>query len=145
MIEIEFEPPSVSTCECCGKDTVRLTRFVTRNGDAYAVYYLQYTAGHDPDHMTGLIGLGEWGESGTPADRLAFPFRLWATEDSYNVGLTDAVESPWSDSSFLGRLLDRNEALAHPWCKEVFHLTDHITRDDPEAAAFLAGSNQGGA
>jgi hypothetical protein len=144
MIEIEFEPPSVSACECCGNDTVRLTRFVMRNGDAHSVYYLQYTTGHDPDYMSGLISLGEWGESGSPSDRLAFPFRLWATEDSYNVGLTDAAESPWVDSTFLGRLLDRDEALIHPWCKEVFHLTDHITREDPEAIAFLARASQGG-
>jgi hypothetical protein len=139
MIAIEFEPPSVSQCECCGKETVRLTRFVTDDGNAHAVYYLQYTPGHDPDYMSGLIGLGDWSESSSPADRRAFPFRLWATGDSCNVGFTEAAESPWSDSTFLGRLLNRAEALAHPWCKEVFHITDHIIRDDPEALAFLAG------
>jgi hypothetical protein len=144
MIEIEFEPSSVSTCECCGKDTVRLTRFVTNDGSAHAVYYLQYTSGHDTDSMNGLISLGEWGESAAPSDRLAFPFRLWATEDSYNVGLVDAAESPWADSTYLGRLLDRNEALTHPWCKEVFHLTDHITREDPDVIAFFTRSSQSG-
>jgi hypothetical protein len=45
----------------------------------------------------------------------------------------------------LGRLLNRDEALAHPWCKEVFHITDHITQEDPEAIAFLAEQPQGGA
>lgn len=83
--------------------------------------------------------IGEFGRS----TRISFPF-LWATADFYNVGLTDAADSPWADSTFLGRLLDRDEALAHPWCKEVFHLTDHITTDDPEAAAFLAGPARGG-
>lgn len=139
MIAVEFEPPSVSQCECCSKETVRLTRFVTDDGNAHAVYYLQYTPGHDPDYMSGLIGLGDWSESSSPADRRTFPFRLWATGDSCNVGFTEAAESPWSDSTFLGRLLNRAEALAHPWCKEVFHITDHIIRDDPEALAFLAG------
>ena len=26
MIEIEFEPPSIELCECCGAETVTLTR-----------------------------------------------------------------------------------------------------------------------
>jgi len=145
MIEIEFEEPSVSICECCGKNTVRLTRFVLKDGNAHAVYYLQYTPGHNPAYMSGLIGLGGWGESASPDDRLAFPFRLWTSQDSYSVGLIEAAESPWVESTFLGRLLNRNEALAHPWCKEVFHLTDHITQEDPEAIAFLAEQPQGGA
>jgi hypothetical protein len=38
MIRIEFENPIESQCECCGKTTVRLTRFVYRDDDAYAVY-----------------------------------------------------------------------------------------------------------
>ena len=46
MLTIEFEAPTESTCECCGNVTVRLTRFVYRNGDAYAVYYAQWTAAH---------------------------------------------------------------------------------------------------
>jgi len=145
MIEIEFEEPSVSRCECCGKDTISLTRFVLKNGNAHAVYYLQYTLGHDSEYMSGLIGLGEWGESAAPANRLAFPFRLWETQDSYNVGFIEAEDSPWSDSTFLGRLLSRDEALAHPWCEEVFHITDHITQEDPEAIAFLARQHHGGA
>ena len=137
MIEIEFEEPSVSTCDCCGKSTVRLTRFVLKDGNAYAVYYLQYTPGHDPDYMSGLIGLGDWGESASPADRLAFPFRLWASKDSYSVGLIEAAESPWVESTFLGRLLNRDEALSHPWCKEVFHITDHAFVEDAPLRAYL--------
>jgi hypothetical protein len=40
---------------------MRVTRFVTKDGDAHAVYYLQFTAGHDSPHIAGLISLGEWG------------------------------------------------------------------------------------
>lgn len=101
MIEIEFDPPSVSTCACCGKDTVHLTRFVKSDGNAYAVYHLMYTPGHEPDYMSGLISLGKWGESATPADRLAFPFRLWKTKDSYGVGESTASRRRRCKSSAL--------------------------------------------
>ena len=145
MIEIEFEEPDVSRCECCGKDTIRLTRFVLKDGNAHAVYYLQYTIGHDSEYISGLIGLGEWGEAALPSERVAFPFRLWATLGSNNVGFIERVDSPWAESTYLGPLLSREEALAHPWCKEVFHITDHITLEDQEAIAFLAKQSQGGA
>jgi len=80
MINIEFETPTESICECCGNVTVRLTRFVYRNGDAHAVYYAQYTSGHSEKRLSGLIGIGEWGEMGTPEERIAFPFQIWTDE-----------------------------------------------------------------
>ncbi|MCC8363489.1 hypothetical protein LK996_10430 [Lysobacter sp. A6] len=146
MIEIEFEPPVVDRCECCGKDTVRLTRFVYKDGDAHAVYYAQFSRSHDSGRINGLVGLGEWGESdtATPENRVAFPFELWASDASYNVALVDAAESPWSHVTFLGRILDRAEALAHPLCREVFHLTDHMVTDDAEVKAFLDGASPTG-
>ena len=31
-------------------------------------------------------------------------------------------------------MLDRKEALKHPWIKEVFHITDHIVEEDKDVA-----------
>src|SRR5207342_1726804 len=118
MIEIEFEPPTFKVCECCGTENVTLTRFVLQNGNAHAVYYAQYCRGHESDRISGMVGLGPWGESAAETDRLAFPFQIWASEDNYNVVLVDASESPRSDVTFLGRVLDREEALSHPWRTE---------------------------
>src|SRR5690606_18252617 len=145
MIEIELEPPTTELCECCGTETVRLTRLVLQDGDAHAVYYAQYSRGHETDRINVLVSLGEWGDSTTPEDRLAFPLQLWASEDNYNVSLVDASASPWSHVTFLRRILDRDEALAHPWRAEVFHITDHMVSDDPEIKAFLNGASAGGA
>lgn len=137
MIEIEFEPPETYTCECCGKDTVRLTRFVLNDGNAHAVYYAQYSKGHESDRVRGIIGLGDWGEEAKPSDRVAFPFELWIKDDNYNVALVDAAESPWHDATFIGRVLNRDEALGHPLCKEAFHITDHIVSEDPQIVDFF--------
>ena len=137
MIRIEFENPTESQCECCGKTTVRLTRFVYRDDEAYAVYYSQYTPDHDEKRLSGLIGLGKWGEGGEPEDRLAFSFQIWTDENNFKVGLVDAKDSPWSHVTFLGRILDRAEALKHEWIKEVFHITDHMVTDDPEITKYF--------
>lgn len=142
MIEIEFEEPVLDNCECCGKEIVRLTRFVYQDDDAFAVYYAKFTKGHSDKVVNGIIGLGEWGENGQPEDRLAFPFLIWIDETDYNVGLVNADESPWSHVTNLGRILDRDEALKHPWIKDVFHITDHMVEDDKLIADYFLENNK---
>jgi hypothetical protein len=130
MIEIEFETPKEHKCVCCGEEEIRLTRFVYRDGNAYAVYYAKFTKTHEDKLVYGLIGLGAWGEGAKPMDRTAFSFKIWTKEDNYQVALTDKEESPWKKLEFLGKILDRQEGLTHPLIKEVFILTDHMVTDD---------------
>ena len=138
MLRIEFEPPTQSQCSCCENVTTRLTRFVYKDDDAFVVYYAQFAHGHPEKRLSGIIGLGEWGDDSVgPEARLAFPFRIWLRDDNFQVGLVDAAESPWSHVKFLGRILDRGEALAHPWIEEVFHITDHMVADDPDIVRYF--------
>jgi hypothetical protein len=138
MLRIEFDEPKKSLCECCGNTTTKLTRFVYRDDNAYAVYYLRFTKGHPERSASGLIGLGEWGgEESSPEQRTAFAFELWQDENNFNVGIVDKEDSPWGDVSFLGRILDREEALKHEWIDEVFHVTDHIVTEDKEIVQFF--------
>lgn len=137
MIKLECEPPTESVCECCGNTTVRLTRFVYRDGGAHAVYYAQFTRGHVQKRLSGLVSLGAWGEGGLPEQRLAFPLQIWTQAGQFKVGLVNAAESPWHDVTFLGRILNRDEALKHKWIGEVFHLTDHMVSEDREIAAYF--------
>lgn len=138
MLRIEFEEPEKTLCECCGNATIRLTRFVYRDDDAYAVYYAVYTPGHAEKIVSGLIGLGEWGSDDVgPDPRVAFPFQIRATANQFEVGMVDAAQSPWSHVTFLGKILNRSEALAHEWISDVFHITDHIVVDDKEIARYF--------
>jgi len=142
MIEIEFNEPNIKICDCCGQEIVSLTRYVHKDEFAFAVYYINFTRGHSPKVAHGLIGLGEWGEDAEPKGRLAFPFKIWTNEANYQVGLVDAEESPWSHVTFLGQILNRNEALKHEWIKEVFHITDHIVAEDKVVIDFFAKSGK---
>ncbi|MGI9204459.1 MAG: hypothetical protein ACR2Q3_10640 [Woeseiaceae bacterium] len=117
---------------------MRLTRFVYQDGDAFAVYYAAFTDGHSEKSLNGLVGLGEWGDDDAGSDtRRAFPFRIWLDGENFKVGLTDASESPWSDVAFMGRILDRDEALADEWIKDVFHITDHMVSEDPDIVRYF--------
>ncbi|CAD0008073.1 MULTISPECIES: hypothetical protein [Flavobacterium] len=137
MIRIEFEEPILEVCDCCNNETIKLTRFVYKNEDAFAIYYLRFTKSHDDQFAIGIISIGDWGTDDEPKNRFSFPFRIWIGDnDEYQIGLMDKEESPWNHK-ILGYILDRKEALDHPWIKEVFHITDHIVMEDKELIEYF--------
>lgn len=137
MIEIELTEPNKSICECCNRETTKLTRFVYNEEGAFAIYYAAFSEGHLDDGIVGVVSLGDWGEDGIPPSRVAFAFRLWQDENNHNITITNANESPWHDSKIIGRKLTREEALNHPWIEDVFHITDHMVVDDNEIKTFF--------
>jgi hypothetical protein len=91
-----------------------------------------------PDRIAKVvISLGEWGEDTEPNQRRAFALDLRASAHQFEVTVTDAAHCPWQRAEILGRVLDREEALSHPWIEEVFHLTDHIVEEDKPLKEFL--------
>ena len=140
MLSIEFEEPTSATCECCGGVTTSLTRFVYDDGAACAIYYARYGPDHDPRIVEAVVSVGDWREGSGPWDRVAFPLRLRAPEGQYEVMVVDAAESPWEDIELLGRMLDRTEALQDDRLEEVFHITDHIVREDIPLREYLNGA-----
>ena len=139
MIKIEFEEPGKEKCDCCGGITTRLTRFVYKDGDAFAVYYAAFSDNHPDKEIKVAIGMGEWGEEASPEDRRSFALTIRDGGAQYEVIVVDANESPWHDATFIGRMLNRDEALKHSWIEEVFHISDHILEDDPEVKAYFEG------
>jgi hypothetical protein len=127
-------------CPCCGGKTTRLTRFVYCDGDAHGVYYASFSDKHTERIVSVALSLGDWTEGSKPKDRVAFALRIRLVKSEYQVGVVDAAQSLWHDADFLGRMLDRKEALKHRWIKEVFHITDHIVTEDRDVVKYLDGS-----
>ncbi|HEY2032595.1 MAG TPA: hypothetical protein VGH02_02780 [Rhizomicrobium sp.] len=136
MDEIEFYKSTASTCQCCGTETTRLTRFVTRHGNAFSIYFAVYSTAHRSDGVHILAGFGDWSEEAARENRAAFSFRIWSTDDNFNTTLENPDEDRWGDTS-LGRKLSRQEALAHEWLQEVYDLSDLIVRWDEPIKQFL--------
>jgi hypothetical protein len=146
MIEIEFEEPENTKCECCDDTSIWLSRFVSDDGEPLAVYNTVFTEGHPERGMVGIISLGDWGgwdeddQGSIPDSRVAFAFDLRLNDENvFNLMVIDAVETHWSNNDILGKMLSREEALAHPWIKEAFHISDHMTVEDPVIRDFFAG------
>jgi len=139
VLTFEFANPTRSRCECCGGVTTALTRYVYQDGDAHAVYYARFGDRHDPRVIETVVSIGGWGQGTGPWDRVAFPLRLRALATEYQVTVVDARESPWQGVQLLGRMLDREEALAHERLPEVFHITDHMVVEDQPIRDHLNG------
>lgn len=138
MLTIEAdEPPRVSKCECCGGTTTSLTRFVYSDGDAHAIYYAAFGEAHPEREVKIAVSIGKWGDDTPPDDRNSFALVLRQSEKEYQVMVVDSDESPWKGAKVIGRMLDREEALAHPDIEEVFHITDHIVLEDPEIKSYF--------
>jgi hypothetical protein len=141
-ITIEFADRNEGAlCDCCGGRTIRLSRFVYSDGDAHAVYYCEFSDNHPNRYISAVVSLGEWGEDDAQDRRLAFPLQIRSTEEAFQITVVDADKSPWKGTSFLGKMLDRDEALKHEWIKEVFHITDHIVEEDQDVRAYFESSH----
>jgi len=140
MLTIEFSESTSVKCECCGGVTRSLTRFVYEDGDAHAIYYARFGVAHEPRVVEAVVSIGEWGEGAGPWDRVAFPLRVRSAESEYQVTVVDSDESPWRGVTLLGPMLDRAEALQHERLTEVFHISDHMMRDDQELREYLNGA-----
>ncbi len=138
MIEIELTDPKKSICDCCGKETTRLLRFVNKDDEAFSIYYAAFSDGHIENGVIGVVSLGDFHEEIVPASRVAFGFSIIQGESEYLVSITDANESPWNNVKVIGRKLTREEALSHEWIEDVFHITDQMVVDDPEIKSFFA-------
>ncbi len=135
--EIELSEPSVFSCECCGGLTVRLTRFVSKEGDAFAVYYAAYSNNHAENEIAMLISLGEWGERSKASQRVAFYCRVRPSADSYEAMLGDAAESGWDDVEIMGKKLSRKAALRHRWKVAAFEVLDAAFEQDSSLTSYL--------
>ena len=137
MYEIEFSEPSASRCDCCDGLTVRLTRFVSRKGAAFAMYYAQYSNSHPDNELAMLVSIGEWGDDSDASQRAAFYCRVRPTGDSYEVMLGDVEESAWGGVDIIGKKLTRENALRHPQKATAFEVLDSALQQDPALQGFL--------
>jgi hypothetical protein len=137
-LEVEYDEPLTIECACCGAPETRLTRFVKRHGDAYAVYLVRYTENHEAHQAYAMISMGTWWVDSVPPDRVAFALRITASADEHQLQVIDANQLAWHKSEILGRKLDRDQALAHSWLSEVYQLFDYMMDHDAPLHAFLS-------
>ncbi|MGZ3417820.1 MAG: hypothetical protein ACXWUG_25925 [Polyangiales bacterium] len=135
---LERGSESVDRCGCCGKRSHTIRGFLSEDGPV-GVYFAGYTEGHEERIGTLIVSLGDWSEEATPASRVAFVTKVRVLDGQPQVMLVDPEDSPWDDIEILGRLLTREEALAHPMKATCFHAIDHILAEDDRFTRYFEG------
>jgi hypothetical protein len=115
----------------------RLTRYVTRGEEPFAIYRALLPFGHHERRADVVISLGDWSETASPSDRLAFAIHLTVDQYSFNISFVEPSQTSWS-SGKLGRILSRQEALQHPWKQEIITLVDRMIEGDNSIGAYLS-------
>jgi len=134
------EEVKVGTCADCGKEEQSVHGFVYSDGDAYAVYLATICTGHAEKLVCVAIGIGKWSDDSGPDDRQSATLFIRPAPAEFQMTFQDRTNSPWRESErWLGRMLDRTEALASPLKGEFFHVADHIVMNDPRIQGYLSG------
>ncbi len=137
MDTIEYADSVNTACDCCGAAMTRLTRFVSRGGEPFAIYRALLPFGVHNRRADVMVSIGAWAEATPPAKRLSFAVHLTADEANFNIAFVEPDQTSWS-SGELGRILSRHEALEHPWKQEVLALIDHMLESDKPLGAYLS-------
>ncbi|HEV8639367.1 MAG TPA: hypothetical protein VG370_34600 [Chloroflexota bacterium] len=124
-------------CERCGGTYRRVYGTVYDDRRRAALYSADlHEEAHDGRVLLVIGALG----SGATADdgpRQAVVIGVWSTEAEFQMTIQDRSAFPHENGQFLGRIMDRDEALRSPSKDELFHIADHIVQDDPRVRSHL--------
>jgi hypothetical protein len=140
---LEIEPGAKvveGSCDHCGQPMTRVTAFVFRDTDAYAVYYA--SCYHHDGHEVWMDAVFSptWDDGAD--DHFTFGCRFGSVAGQAEPAATlVSAAAAWGESRVFGHKLSREEALGHPMIDEFWELVDHILTHDPVVSAHLYGPN----
>ena len=129
------------TCECCGTEKNRVWGFVSRNGDAHAVYYALLNVTEDEPRVGLTLSVGPWWEDTDPSNRSWVHLNVWSEDDGVHMNIRDPKESnfyPWPKG---GKPLNREDAKASSIIQEIWDVADYVVDSDPAVSSYLNGSS----
>ena len=143
MLEFDwYNPDPPQACPCCGGNKFQLTRFVSKDGDAYAIIFISFTDNHVDRLVKFAVSLGElWPDSSL--SRRCFTIWYKYTPDAYGFMMCDPADGDWQDVKSLGRQLTRDEALKDHEVKAVWDILDRVVMEDPILHPHLCKGSAG--
>jgi hypothetical protein len=122
-------------------DPCRLAFYVVR-GSAFEDQrpfglYLAALHGHSPGGKLAHLAVSVLDFGQPDAGPTAFAIEVSATRTEFRHTLVDWAGSPWARESYLGRMLNRTEALESPLKPLAFQVADRVLGDIPEVQAYF--------
>jgi len=96
--------------------------------------YLIALHGHAPEGRLAHLAVAVLDLAGRPQ---AVAMTVLATSEQFGYTAVDWSESPWRHEAYLGKMLDREAALASSHWPKCLEIAGRIVRDVPEVATYL--------
>lgn len=141
VVSIQIEPDrqvNEFTCADCGEPIQRVTGFIARDQDAFAVYFASCYHHNGHEAWIDVICSPTW--AGSVNDRETFGCRVGPVDGRSEPGASLVTGgAAFSDSETFGRKLTRDEALTHPRLPDFWEVVDHILTRDPLVREHVYG------
>jgi hypothetical protein len=134
MVEIEFDDPLVTICECCGQPSRQLVRSIF-DGDEIKAMYMTSLPSHPGQPVSVLMIWGDFAEEAPQSSRFAATFSIFPMKDALGTAVTDPEASGWERSD-MATFLSKDEALER-FSPEIFALSDMIVTQDKLVVDYL--------
>ena len=124
-------------CECCGYAKKRVFGFVTKDGDAHAVYYALLNVTEHKPRVGLTVSVGPWWDNTNPSERKWMHVEVSPGEDEIQMNIRDPQQSnffPWTRG---GVPLNPGEAKTNDSMPEIWAVADFIVEADPAVSSYL--------
>lgn len=123
-----------SSCACCGRPVLHGVGNIQWRGNRVAAYWYMWPEGHERRFELAV----RWGAAG--AERIVAASG-GVTADDIQFSIIAPAECPWPKLNALGRLLDREAALADADYPDFWELFDAVAYLEPALAPRLRAPN----
>jgi hypothetical protein len=136
-VEIRLDKQVITQrCPGCGVDFTAVRGSVYDGGQPLGLYLIALH-GHSPQGRLGHLAVAILDSSGKKPRPCAVALDVVARPDQLAFSAVDWASSPWQGETYLGKMLDRQQALASPQRPTFFHIAEHVVRDLAEARAHF--------
>jgi len=126
-------------CECCGNEKKRVWGFVSKSGDAHAVYYALLNVTEERPRVGLTLSIGPWWEDTEPSQRSWCQIDIQTEPDNFQFEIKDPKESnfyPWEKG---GNPLSAEQVAASGMTDEIQIVSKFIVQTDPAISSYLDG------
>jgi hypothetical protein len=126
------------TCGCCGNEKKRVWGFVSKAGDAHAVYYALLNVTEDSPRVGLTLSIGPWWGDTDPSQRSWCHIDIRAESDKFQFVVRDPKESnfyPWERG---GTPLSPEQAAANGMTDEIQSVSKFIVETDRAISSYLS-------
>ena len=137
---LSIEPsPEVTerACAHCGRPFQHIHGFLSKDGDAYAVYHALLQTEHPSTVADFALSFGRWDDEATSDDRHRIGLQVWPDGDELKIHIADPSTSAWGDSETFGRMLSRSEVLGSDRQNEALQAVEFVIAHDARVAEHL--------